>query len=202
MKTSRLALAALSLCLAAAPLPAADDIKMGGMDPMTESLRPLKGKEFEAAFLQQMIHHHQDGVDMATLATTNAQSSAVKKLAEGIITKQKGEITQMTGWLKQWHGKEPMMASNMAGMKDMKGGDAMMKMEAMMKDQMSKLRAAKGAEFDRMFLSMMTEHHQGALEMAKLAVERAEHPELKKLAADIIKDQEKEISEMKTLMKG
>lgn len=194
-------------CLAAVPLPAADSMKMEKNDPMTESLRPLKGKEFEVAFLQDMIQHHGGAIEMASLAETNAESPEVKKMARGIITKQKEEIGQMAGWLKAWHGQEPMRPADegdmdMKNMGEMKGHEAMMKMDAMMKEMLAKLKTAKGTEFDHMFLKMMSMHHQDALEMARLVEGRTERDDLENLAKSIIKDQEKEIAEMKSLLKS
>lgn len=194
-----LALCFTSFCLVAAPLLAADDMKMEKSDAMTESLRPLKGKEFEAAFLQEMIKHHGSAKDMASLAETNAESPEVKKLAANIVTKQKAEIVQMTGWLKSWYGQEPMPPMSMGDMKD---HEAMMKMDASMKEMLAKLEAAKGAKFDQMFLQMMSTHHQQALEMAQLVEGRAEHDDLEKLAKTIIADQKKEIAEMKSMLKS
>ena len=202
-----LALTFTCFCLTVAPLLAADDMKMGKSDPMTESLRLLKGKEFEMAFLQDMIQHHGSAIDMASLAETNAESAEVKKMALGIITKQKEEIGQMTGWLKAWHGQEPMRSTStgdmdMKGAGDMKGHEAMMKMDAMMEEMLAKLKTAKGAEFDQMFLKMMSMHHQDAVDMARLVEGRTERDDLEKLAKGIVKDQEKEIAEMKSMLKS
>ena len=194
-----LALCFASFCLVATPLLAADDMKMEKSDSMTESLRSLKGKEFEVSFLQEMIKHHGSAIDMASLAETNAESPEVKKLARNIVTKQKEEIAQMTGWLKSWYGQEPVSSMNMGDMKD---HETMMKMDASMKEMHAKLEDVKGAEFDQMFLQMMSMHHQGALAMAQLVEGRAEHEDLEKLAKSIIADQKKEIAEMKSMLKS
>ena len=61
---------------------------------------------------------------------------------------------------------------------------------------MKKFEAASGKEFDLMFLDMMTPHHAGATTMAKEALAKAEHPEIKTLAQNIIREQEKEIKQM------
>lgn len=65
-----------------------------------------------------------------------------------------------------------------------------------MKMEMSKLSAAKDEEFDRLFLEMMTPHHAGAVTMSREALDKAEHPEIKTLAGEIIKAQEAEIKMM------
>ncbi len=155
-----------------------------GSDPMTESLKPLKGKEFEVMYLKQMIHHHHMGVEMAELATNNTKRSELTQLGKQIIAAQKAEIDQMTGWLKSWHGESAGSMEQMPGMNKM-----MKEMEA--------LKKAKDAEFDKKFLDMMSEHHKGAIAMSKLVPDRTDRAELKQLAGKIIKDQEKEIEQMK-----
>lgn len=153
-------------------------------DPMTASLRPLKGKEFEVMFLKHMIHHHQSAVDMAELATSNTKRAELNKMGRDIISAQKAEIDQMTGWLKSY-------GESVGSMDHMPGMEKMMK-------EMEDLKKAKDAEFDKMFLTMMSEHHKGAVAMSKLVADRTDRAELKQLANKIIKDQTKEIEQMKT----
>lgn len=153
-------------------------------NPMTESLKPLKGKEFEVMFLKDMIHHHQMAVDMGELAAKNTRRAELNKMGKDIISAQKAEIEQMTGWLKSWHGESIGSKGQMPGMEK-----TMKEMEA--------LKKAKDAEFDKMFLDMMSEHHEGAVTMSKLVGNRTDRAELKQLANKIIKDQNKEIEQMK-----
>lgn len=158
-------------------------------DPMTESLKPLKGKEFEVMFLKHMIHHHQMAVEMAEFATTNTKRAELNKLGKEIISGQKSEIDQMTDWLKSWHSETPGSMDQMPGM------DKMMK-------EMEALKATKDAEFDKMFLKQMSHHHRGAVMMAKLVGDRTDRAELKQLANQIIKEQTREIEEMKSWEKA
>lgn len=158
-------------------------------DPMTESLKPLKGKEFEAMFLKQMIHHHEMAVGMADLATKNTKRAEINKLGKDIISAQKGEIEKMQGWLKSCGGDAAGSMPQMPGM------------EKMMKE-MEMLKNAKDAEFDKMFLAHMIEHHEGAVSMAELVDGRSDRAELKQLAGGIIKDQTKEIEQMKSWEKS
>ncbi len=153
-----------------------------GPDPMTASLRPLKGKEFEIMFLKDMIHHHQTAVDMAELATRNTKRAELNKMGRDIISAQKAEIDQMTGWLKGY-------GESVGSMDHMPGMEKMM-------NEMEELKKAKNAEFDKMFLSMMSKHHKGAIMMSKLVADRTDRAELKQLAGKIIKEQEKEIEQM------
>ena len=152
-------------------------------DPMTASLQGLKGKEFESMFLKHMIHHHQSGVAMAELAASNTKRAELNKMGRDIIAAQKAEIDQMTGWLKK-NGESAGSMEQMPGM------------EKMMKE-MEDLKKAKDTEFDKMFLTMMSEHHKGAVAMSKLVAHRTDRAELKQLANKIIKDQTREIEQMK-----
>ena len=148
------------------------------MADMTKSLEPLKGKEFEIAFLTEMISHHASALDMAKPVFSHTQRPELNKLASNIIADQKKQITEMSAWLQTWYGRQADET-------------------AMAMPGMDKLTAASGAEFDKLFLSLMGEHHQGALDMAKLVATRADHAELKALAAKIIEAQTQEIAEMK-----
>ena len=152
-------------------------------DAMTASLRGLKGKEFESMFLKEMIHHHESAVEMAKLATKNTKRAELNKFGNDIITAQKAEIDQMQGWLKK-DGESAGSMEQMPGM------------EKMMKE-MEDLKKAKEADFDKMFLTMMSEHHKGAVAMSKLVADRTDRADLKQLAGKIIKEQEKEIEQMK-----
>jgi len=152
-------------------------------DPMVTSLRPLKGKEFEVMFLKDMIHHHQSAVDMTELAISNTKRAELNKMGKDIIAAQKAEIDQMTGWLKSY--------GESAGSMEKTPG-----MEKMMRE-MEELKKAKDAEFDKMFLTVMIAHHKGAIRMSKLVGDRTDLAELNQLAQKIIKDQTREIEQMK-----
>ncbi len=180
---------ALALCAGTAQSYAHDEKAGQSKDPMTESLKPLKAKEFEVAFLQEMIHHHHSAVEMAELVASHTKRPELNQMAKQITGSQNSEIEQMTAWVKSWHNETPGSVEQMPGM------------EMMMKE-MESLKQAKDAEFDRMFLDMMTPHHQGAVSMSKLVAERSERPELRKLAQQIIKDQTKEIAQMKQWQKA
>ncbi len=154
-------------------------------DPMTDSLKGLSGKEFEVMFMQEMIAHHQSALDMAKLVPTNTKRAELIKLSQNIITAQTKEIGDMTGWLASWYNSKPL-ADNMSA-------PGMM---AMMGD-MDKLKTAKDAAFDELFLRMMIAHHTQATNMASLIPSKTQRPELVKIGQDIIKSQSAEIEQMK-----
>lgn len=167
---------------------------MAGNDPMTEMLKPLTGAAFETNFMQMMIMHHQDAVDMAKLVPTNTKRPELIKLSQDIIAAQNKEIGDMTKWLADWHKAKPSAAGGMAGMNHSGMGMSM--------GDMNKLKAAKDAAFDKMFITMMIEHHQSALNMANLLPARTQRPELLKLGQDIVKSQSAEITQMQGWQKA
>ncbi|GAC1396361.1 MAG: DUF305 domain-containing protein [Pyrinomonadaceae bacterium] len=162
---------------------------MSGMSGSMMQSSPNAAKQaYDLQFLDTMSAHHQGAVDMARPAETKAQHAELKEFAKNIIADQEKEIAQMKSWREQWYaGKPQAMNMEMSGMMDsMKGMD------------MSKLNAATGNGFDLMFLDMMTPHHRGAVVMSKEALTKAEHPEIKRLAQQIIDAQEAEIKKMQT----
>jgi uncharacterized protein (DUF305 family) len=84
----------------------------------------------------------------------------------------------------------------------MMGGSATMSMSDMMMSMNAELKGKTGDEFDKAFLAEMIVHHQGAVEMAELALDNAKHQEIKSLAAAIIAAQNKEIADMKAWQKA
>jgi uncharacterized protein (DUF305 family) len=156
----------------------------GQVDPMNASLQSLKGAEFEASFLQQMIQHHRSGVEMAKMVADHTQRAELRQFAEKMISAQEQEIGQMTKWLMDWYKASPKEVANEKADKEMK-------------PHMSMLRAKKDADFDKAFLEMMPKHHHMAVEMAEQAESEGTHPDLKELASKIAKDQQAEIKQMK-----
>ncbi len=146
---------------------------------------------YDLQFLDTMTHHHQGALDMAKMAVGKTQNQELKAFAQKIIVDQNKEIAQMKDWREKWFaGNPPAINMEMPGM-----GDGM---KMMMGDGMKKMEAAGGKEFDLMFLDMMTPHHQGAIVMSREALTKAERPEIKTLANQIIKAQEEEIKKMQT----
>ncbi|GAA4192567.1 DUF305 domain-containing protein [Streptosporangium oxazolinicum] len=146
--------------------------------------------EADVTFTQMMIEHHRQAVEMAGLARTRSQDPEIKKLAAAIDKSQGAEITTMTGWLARW-GKPATPSGGMQG-HDMPG--------MMTGEDMKRLDAARGREFDRMFLRMMITHHQGAIAMAETERARGSDPQAKELATTIEATQRAEIKRMRKLL--
>jgi uncharacterized protein (DUF305 family) len=162
----------------------------------------------DVAFAQSMIPHHQQAVAMADMALDPAaQASAeVQALATQIKAAQDPEIQQMTTWLTEWGQPTTMPGASPGyamGDMDMSGHDmGGMTMSGMMsQQQMDQLAGMHGDDFDQMWLQMMTEHHQGAIDMADQVAQTTTNPEVAALAADIVEAQQAEIATMQEMMK-
>lgn len=151
--------------------------------PMARNLENLTDKPLEVAFLKQMIHHHQMGIDMAKLAATNTGRQELNKVGLEIIAKESQEVQAMSRWLEEWHDEKP---GDMADAPHM----------GMMMSHQAELKQARDADFDRKFIRMMTHHHQGAIKMAKIIQDKSENEVLKTFAGKVIEEQTKEITQL------
>lgn len=173
-----------------------DDTKSGA-SATTSSSATAEGAHNaqDVSFAQGMIPHHQQALEMARLAADRASSAQVKDLAARIEKAQDPEINTMTGWLKAWGEDVPM-----AGM-DHSGHAGMTGMTGMMSDKdMTALKKAQGTDFDTMFLTMMVQHHQGAVEMAGTEKSKGDYAPATSMAEAIVTAQNAEIKEMNKLL--
>jgi uncharacterized protein (DUF305 family) len=146
-----------------------------------------------------MIPHHEQAVEMADLALAKATSPQVKQLAEQVKAAQDPEIATMRGWLKTWGAPEQMPGMDGTTGHDMGG----MTGEGMMTDaQMKQLQAASGAPFDKLWLTMMIAHHEGAITMANDVLAKSSNPAVTELARSIVESQTTEIQTMTGLLAG
>lgn len=156
---------------------------MGHGNTAGQGLESLDGEAFEVAFLSMMVAHHQGAIDMADWVIERGDDPKVLEAAQVIKAAQGPEIEAMTTWLRNWyqtdvdHDAAATMHTDMGSMID-----------AM----------AAGTDPDRAFLAEMIRHHQGAIDMAQVALERAEHEELRDLARDIILAQAEEVHRYRT----
>ncbi|MEV7129520.1 DUF305 domain-containing protein [Streptomyces sp. NPDC093260] len=165
----------------------------------------------DVTFAQQMIPHHRQAVAMADLAPTRARSQQVKDLAAQIRKAQDPEIATMTGWLQAWGARVPESdASGTAGMPGMDhsghpgsghSAASMPAMPGMMSDaDMSGLEKMSGDVFDRAFLRMMIDHHEGALDMARTEQAKGAYGPATALAKSIAASQSAEIAGMRKML--
>lgn len=144
---------------------------------------------YDLQFIDTMTHHHEGAVQMSKMILGKTQNEELERFAQKIIDDQQKEIAQMKEWREKWFaGKAPAKNMEMPGMMD--------SMKMMSGDHMKMMESMTGKDFDLHFLDMMTPHHEGAVTMAKDALQKAEHAEIKTLANNIIKAQDAEIKKM------
>jgi uncharacterized protein (DUF305 family) len=154
-------------------------------------------------FMSHMIGHHAQAIVMSHMAPTHGASPSVQTLAERIINAQQDEIATMQQWLGDRRQLVP--EAKPMGMKMMMNGvEHLMLMPGMLTDeQMKQLDAARGKEFDRLFLTFMIQHHRGAVSMVQnlFGTYGAAQDEIVfKFANDVSVDQTTEIARMERML--
>jgi uncharacterized protein (DUF305 family) len=186
-------LAAVVGLLACASMPAHGQ-SMSMPMPMPEVKIPAGANYTEAdvRFMQGMIHHHAQAITMAAMAPTHGANSRLALLAKKIDLSQRDEITMMKSWLESHHQVVP----------DTNSPHAMMMPGMLTSDQMKALDAAKDMAFDRLFLTGMIQHHQGAIKMVADLIKAggAQASEIFGYASGIDNDQRAEISIMQQML--
>lgn len=183
----------------------------GGMSGMDHSATPMPASSSsssaasasvhnaeDVSFAQGMAMHHLQAIEMSdVLLDKQGIDAKVTSLATDIKAAQDPEIAQMNAWLKSW-GEMEVSTSSMTGMDHDMGsmGGGMMS-----KSDMDALRAASGAKAATLFLTQMTEHHRGAVEMARTEVSQGQNADAIALAKKIIADQTAQITQMQDLLK-
>ncbi len=186
--------------------------------PSTEELEELYWARIDSSrmnftqadvdFMTNMIGHHAQALIMSDLAPKNNASSQVQILAARIINAQKDEIALMQTWLRD--RDQPVPEVHIDGLMLMIHGvgdhhDHMNMQGMLTQDQLVELSEAKGEEFDRLFLTYMIQHHQGAVSMVEklIATDGAVQDEgAFRLATDINVDQITEIERMKLMLRN
>jgi uncharacterized protein (DUF305 family) len=182
------------------------------LTPATADATPREPSEADTSFMQGMIMHHSQAVQMTALLRTRSKSEEVQELGQRINISQTDEMRFMKQWLtdrgKTVPGEHDSM-DHMAGMHhDMAGMDmsgSMPMMPGMLTpEQMKALTAARGAEFDHLFLTGMIQHHTGALTMVKQLFDTpgaGQDAQLFDFAMDVDNTQQAEIDIMRSLLK-
>jgi uncharacterized protein (DUF305 family) len=143
------------------------------LSPETAAIHSRPPTEADTSFMQGMIHHHSQAVEMTDLLRTRTHSKELQALGKRISISQTDEIKYMRQWLEERRQAVPMDyghmdhmgGMDMKGMMDMK---SMPRMPGMLsKEQMEALAKATGKAFDYLFLTGMIQHHTGALIMVQ-----------------------------------
>jgi uncharacterized protein (DUF305 family) len=143
-------------------------------------------------FLEMMIPHHQQAIDMSIVAIAKSKDAELIALATDIKEGQSAEIIKMESWLDQANAGTGMGHSMGHSMGGSMGG---MLTEA----ELSTLNAASGKNFDLLWLKGMTDHHDGAIHMSQM-IEDAKNSEIKRFGEDIVRDQTAQIEQMKAMI--
>ena len=167
----------------------------------------MRFTDADVAFMTNMIHHHAQAIEMAELVPGRAAHPQMPTLAGRIINAQNDEIATMRRWLEERGLPLPLTAAEMASHAAMGHGAAHpADMPGMATpEQMAALRASRGAEFDRLFLTLMIDHHEGAVTMVKelFATDGAAQDDVVfKFASDAQVDQSTEIARMRLMLEA
>lgn len=166
----------------------------GGADSNAGDAAMPSGEAFDQAFIDAMVPHHQAAIEMAKTAKKAGLSQPdLIEIADDILETQQLEIDQMKDWRGKWFSSSEI---------DPKGADALGLSESQMGMSHDANALMSSDDIDQDFAQMMITHHNGAIDMAKLAEDNAEHQEIKDLAAAIIEAQEREIETMRMHASG
>ncbi|MFD8633812.1 MULTISPECIES: DUF305 domain-containing protein [unclassified Streptomyces] len=142
-------------------------------------------------YVQNMIEHHRQALTMSALAPQRASADGVRRLAERITASQQPEIGAMEKW-RALHPAPPAPSGGHAHDHSTMPGMAT-------EQQLTELTAATGADFDRLFLKLMTTHHEGALKMAGEALADGNNVAVEEMATELVAVQTAEINRMRSM---
>lgn len=163
--------------------------------PVAAGAAPVASQERhnqdDVVFLQNMLTHHLQTSTISDLAHTKATSLRVKTIAQRIKAAQDQQITRIHNMLDAWGA--PDSGSSNGGHGEVPG--------MLTDDQIHQLKAATDNDFDQLFLQLMIDHQQGAVQMSQTEVAQGSDPQALRLAHDTIFDQQSEISQMQKLLR-
>ena len=203
---TKLSLSAVALLMASTAPALAQDVRIVQPGAPGTNARVLSAEEAaqlaganvvpaDIEFMQNMIVHHQQAVEMAALVDGRTNNPTVLEAASRIATSQQDEMAFMSEWLTG-HGA-PVANAHAAHM----GHEGMVGMAT--EAQMAELAAASGTDFDRMFFMLMARHHAGALTMVQELVQvpgAATDPALYPFAVELYQGQQAEITRLNTAL--
>ena len=192
---TRLAAAVLALLGSTALVACGDD-----SEPVAAVPDGADHNSADVRFATEMIPHHAQALHMVDMAEGRDLPPEAEQLMSDIEAAQTPEIEQMSRWLEEWDQPVP----DTSGMGPM-GGDMDMDhmgdmVGAMSEEALAELEGAEGTVFERMWLQMMIEHHEGAIEMAEVELDEGEHAGTLDLAESIIESQRAEIELMESML--
>lgn len=183
-----LAVAAIAVSMLATACGGGDTQTAAEPGATSQSASTTAGASFDQTFIDAMVPHHQQAIEMAQAAKdAGLNQLELVEIADAIIATQQAEIDQMLEWREEWFG---------FGEVDPNGAEALgMSMEDMgMAGDMAALSTSD--DVNATFAAMMMDHHDGAISMAEMALDEASRPEIVELAEQIIEAQQREIEIM------
>ena len=156
--------------------------------PATKTSPDAKKSSYDIQFLDSMIAHHRQGVEMAQKAVDRSQTQEVKKKAQSMITSLKGDLSKMKSIRDDIQENAPESIN--------------MDLEGMQQVDMKELDTISAKNFDEKFLQMSIDHEKGGLEMSKEAIKHAKNAAVKEEARELSKKQMGEITELKEMLKN
>lgn len=173
----------------------------------TTQVSTTEHNDADVEFASDMLQHHAQALAMVDMTRNRPLDPEVQQLAEDIASAQAPEIETFTDWLTDWDEEVPETMRDHSnaegGMDEMGGMDHGMgeDMPGMMSsDEMAALNDASDADFQTMWLEMMMEHHEGAVEMAQTETDDGQYKPAIDLAGGIVESQTSEIETMKGLL--
>ncbi len=175
-----------------------DEAETVGPDALPEA---ADWNHSDVAFVQMMVPHHAQALEMSALAPQRAASPQIRALARRIKGAQGPEVLTLSSWLQTRRidvptaGEDPEVYDH--------GEHGHMEMTGMLtRQEMARLKATSGARFDRMFLRGMIAHHQGAVDMAQTVAVDGTDLQVSEIAADVSIGQQAEINRMRDLLRA
>jgi len=187
------------------PAPSVAELQPGapGEDTTTrnpsEPLEEPDATHDDVAFMQMMVLHHRQALEMSALVPDRADDQRVRDVAARIEAAQGPEILVMAQWLTERSIDVPAPGANPAEYDHAQHGHAGM-VGMLTPDELGELADAEGAEFDRLYLEDMVRHHEGAVEMARFVLEHGADPRVNELATGIVAEQSAEIARLEQLL--
>ncbi|KQU39112.1 MULTISPECIES: DUF305 domain-containing protein [unclassified Rhodococcus (in: high G+C Gram-positive bacteria)] len=149
----------------------------------------------DVAFASMMYPHHAQAVEMASMVDGRSTNPDVVTLADEIADAQGPEMDQLASWLAEWGRPSPSASPD-----DMQGMDHGSGSGMMSSQDMASLTALSGDEFDQRWLTMMIDHHRGAVAMAETEIEEGSNDDAVAMARTIVETQNAEIARMEQLL--
>ncbi|TDC68668.1 DUF305 domain-containing protein [Actinomadura sp. GC306] len=150
---------------------------------------PAGHNEHDVMFLQMMIAHHKQGVEMARVAEDRAKRAEVRNLAAAVAATQAEEVKTMTSWLRKW--SEPATTHHAPGSHAEHGG-----LPATGPKEISTLKKTTGAAFEPAFLNLFVAHQHNAVKMAEEETSKGGDAEAKAFAERVKESRTDQIRQM------